>query len=833
MHSASSLLMRNRLSQSEILSFQAIQPLQEVQIRPQLYVVAFSLCFSDFPTVSDSTIGGYCYGAAVSISASSLATVSGCTFLNNSCSAGAGSALSGRTLGGALAYRLFDRPASGLLPQQTSVGLILEDSHFDRNRAEAHPVLASPAGGAAVGGAVAVWYSSRAQKGLTSIDNCQFIGNILRGVTSADSSGGAVGVMFDSKPPDLNTKVWNSVFKSNSVIGTDNVAGEFDSVARGGGFALVSRLVLRSHIPEFVNLTFEDNFAVSRYCSDDDECDPGGSAAGGALALVVVGIDLPDEFGGGLIHRCNFSGNWASLGRMSAEIRSTASGGAVFWGMASRPVIVRASNFTKNSVLCPSKQVGKSSPNVGGTSVCRGGAATFKDGALVEHSMFTANQAGAVGPAAGSRSSSLIVEGGAIHAETSLLLSHCTISESKAVGASMVGSFLNADFASVMITESAFRNNVGIVDSGYAAGGFYYGGAVGAIANCSFSGNALLDATTGNATGSGADVAGQFSGNSGLLNNTFSGARANLGGSIYATLQRPLAKFEENTLSNCTATAGGGAVLVALQNDSIAGEVVKLLQSTSSFRYLNNSAPYGADASSENIEIRISSAVRHGAWPSEPFSLEFGLYDILGQLTYHPDMLLTLSGTTDAPGWKSAPFIVVDRGARGIAPNATGVYRFEPVELTSPPGSHVKFVAVAQNEFGRLLAPLTVKPILVTACPPGYIPFEALDADGCRKCALGEFNLDGNSTCQPCPEGEGSSGASESCFGSPELQSSVEPGPKHLKWTIHKGFFPVPSFVEPTDLLRCPNHEACLQYNCSVRLQCILFSLFLPCSHPQ
>eukprot|EP01122_Echinamoeba_exundans_P014246 TRINITY_DN6407_c0_g1_i1.p1 TRINITY_DN6407_c0_g1~~TRINITY_DN6407_c0_g1_i1.p1 ORF type:complete len:1714 (+),score=224.17 TRINITY_DN6407_c0_g1_i1:330-5144(+) len=779
-----------------------------------------------YPISSDSTIGGYCYGGAISISASSVATIDSCSFSLNSCTGGTGSALSGRAYGGAVSYRTYERTTAFAAPgRDRNVGLSIVNSTFDQNFANSVAMLANQAGGAAAGGALFIWFSFDSRETTVIISSSSFARNSVVGTISADANGGALALFWDIRPQKLNTTIEYCVFQENRVTGSDSSPIPSDYAARGGAISIVTRISVEQHIPTFLNVSFFNNSAQAALCASEiQNCYLGGNAYGGAVSAFLSEVDLPARTSFPFFVNCVFEGNFASLGSLQQDRKKTASGGALWWKLSTQRVVLYQSVFRENyAIISPlATRNDDSSSNTGQAldATCSGGAAALKDGASIEECIFESNGAGLLNSGENNRSGPLliVVQGGAIDASSELTVLRSTFVNNKAVGAVTSGHIAYAEGANIDISNSSFIGNQG-VNSAVGVGGLFWGFGLPKIANSTFLNNSLVS-PSGVLSGFGADIAGKFVSLGSITGCTFVGSRAGFGGSLAISFDNGMPNLAGNVFRNCSAS-GGGAVFVTDLGAVPISAINSSFLNPQAMRFESNYAMYGPNFSSSKVSLAFAQPPPRVAWPSQPFKMRVGAYDIFQQLTIHPEITLRLNVTTDAPGWHFPAFVLSGLTSEGILLGSHNLYEFEAVELTTPPGTHSR-VQINAGEFPE--DPLAFpEPILVAACPPGYTSFQAIDAYGCRRCAANEFNLDGNSTCDECPESEVP--GLHACFSSPNLQANdqessqtnhLDAGDGVLTWVIHRGFFPVPSFTSPQQLLPCLNAEACLQYNCTL-----------------
>jgi hypothetical protein len=820
---ASSILILLSLAVRETLSFSSGSSCQSV--------LSLTFCCAEFSTSTDSTIGGYCYGGAVSISASSVALIDSCSFTSNGCAGGTGSALSGRSYGGALSYRTYENSRSSPSLSR-SVGLRIFNSTFDQNFANAESMLVNQAGGATSGGAAFVWFSSEAQETEVRISNSSFTENSITGTISADANGGAVGLLWAIRPNKLTTVVEHSIFQANRALGSDSSPFASDYAARGGAVSLVTKVSVEHHRPLFYNVIFLNNSAQAASCFPEIKtCYMGGDAFGGAVSAFLSEVDLPSTTSFGIFRSCLFEGNVASLGSLQRDRKRTASGGAIWWKLSATKVVIFKTVFRENYAMVSPFATADDSTSPGSVDAsCSGGAATLKDGALIQYSIFDSNGAGRLSLGALVPTPLLVlVDGGAVNAAVDFQVQQTSFSRNKAVGGIISGHIANVEGANIGISGSSFVDNQGVC-SIFCAGGLYWEAGLSTISDSRFVNNSIVSPSS-QLIGFGGDIAGKFGALSSMSGCSFEGSRAGFGGSLAISFDDGMPYLAGNVWKNCTAT-GGGAVWVTESGVVSNGAINATFLNASIAKFGFNYASFGQDYSSTQVSLRFIQGPPAVAWPSQPFKMRVGVFDMFEQLSIHPEITLRLNVTTNAPGWHFPAFVLAGLTSEGILLGQNNIYEFEAVELTTPPGTR------SMIEISGATVPITPLAIpepgmLVAACPPGYTSFQAIDAYGCRRCAVNEFNLDGNSTCDECPESEVP--GLHSCFSPPDLQlngqesqsdhakslredhkghqdSDVDP----LVWTIHRGFFPVPSFTSPKQLLPCLNAEACMQYNCTL-----------------
>jgi hypothetical protein len=771
----------------------------------------------------DNVIGGYAYGGALSISAHFVCTISNSTFRLNSAAGGMGSAQSGRVMGGAVAFR-----AVSFLSSSSAIndhGISIFDSRFSENTVAASPSPTVVAGGSSAGGAVAVLLRSSANSHNISIRSSIFESNSVAGIVSQDASGGAVSVVQESRSPTM------ILFETSSFV-TNRVSflrtqSDSDHMVLGGAVAIFSS---RSLIPGlfFRNSRFFKNEAMGEACQRFGAC-MGARAAGGAISFFRQSFSqaqAPDVS----IESCEFVSNRAFSRTGANQQHKAAHGGAMFFSSQSSGPNVRSTTFIDNSVECRGIALETATSSNPDDKFCDSGAAAFRSGATITGCLFQNNSVVTYSKFGDLESPSHQSAGGALTAQSQLTVVNTTFVSNWIRALECHGGAIATTAPELSFTGVKFMHNRLECSSQSSSGGamdvtvsparaifreIYFGN------NSIFNFNDFLNVGIG---GSLHAVVNRYWNFSDVV---FERSLAGQGGALSLIFDATLPAFDNVKILNCSASDRGGGV-VSRASTVMELAVARFLNDSRTFLFKNNTAPFAPDQSSASYRLQLLQPPPSKVWPGQEFSMRVALLDILNQTILDPKISIQISAVTTAVHWRWKPWrdALENAGTKGLARDS-GVFVFPALEVTIPPDTMIRFSFtivkmddVASPQPAALLAP----PMAVTSCPPGYVRSDSPEAIICKKCPLFTYSLDGNSTCNSCPAAESHASpqhtAADLCMEERSIDSNLgreENQDSQLTWTISKGYFPEPSFLQPEKLLRCPNVEACLQYNCTVR----------------
>eukprot|EP01122_Echinamoeba_exundans_P008934 TRINITY_DN3046_c0_g2_i1.p1 TRINITY_DN3046_c0_g2~~TRINITY_DN3046_c0_g2_i1.p1 ORF type:complete len:1343 (-),score=290.98 TRINITY_DN3046_c0_g2_i1:276-4268(-) len=304
----------------------------------------------------------------------------------------------------------------------------------------------------------------------------------------------------------------------------------------------------------------------------------------------------------------------------------------------------------------------------------------------------------------------------------------------------------------------------------------------------------------------------------------FNSTSSHNGGAIYFghfydsnRLPSPLSiDLHDVTFTNCSAGGGGGAAFFAYveswpANGTSAADVCS---TPSQFSFDSGSAVYGPDCASPAVSMQFAPptgpdhVIPPAVWPGQTFWTSIVLIDEFNNTVVTESIKILAQVDT---GDLHTPL-----GKNTATASATGLFEFPRVSIVAPLNTTI-FLSFIPNKLPGIALNST---ILMAGCPPSYY---SVDLGGglldCLPCPRFQYNFGNSYSCVECPDElisikdlrEVTQEAAEGAF-------CMQPPPlnRNGTWNVIKGFYPVPSLKNPTEVLECPNPQACHEFNCSL-----------------
>eukprot|EP00027_Filamoeba_sp_ATCC50430_P015322 CAMPEP_0168566746 /NCGR_PEP_ID=MMETSP0413-20121227/14595_1 /TAXON_ID=136452 /ORGANISM="Filamoeba nolandi, Strain NC-AS-23-1" /LENGTH=1522 /DNA_ID=CAMNT_0008598809 /DNA_START=230 /DNA_END=4798 /DNA_ORIENTATION=+ len=702
------------------------------------------------------------------------------SFLNNVVNGGFGTVASGPAEGGALV----------LQNTAKDFQILITDTIFSDNKAVAG---SSDSGSPADATGGAIFIAGQLSQSNIELANVEFTRNFaIGGSTATKSVGGsaysAALALFGSGFGAYLT-LETCKFDRNSAIGGNGVLG-----GPGQGGAGVIQSMTQVTIS---NSSFTDNLALGGSGSLVVNTAYGGQAYGGALCFA----DAP-----ALIINSNFSGNTAKGGKGAAtqtvwdlQGQDGGSGGNAYGGSIystqGNTVNIIATEFSENCATGGEggTPTGKGFP-VGspGSSGKAFGGAVGADSLIITDSQFQNNLAG--DPNANTVQSA----GGAIGAGNYLEISTTSFSNNIAVASSQAfgGAILSASLTSIQNVSFEF-NSVSLDSKTGYGGALYVPPPTGNSSSVE-----LVDIRMNNNTAAGL-------GGAVFINNTetviiqkgdiLSNA-AQYGGGIYVFSEDSISPANQSLLiqsmnfTDNTAAFGGGALFISYDTLSQVN--------ASAFLYQYNEALYGSSTASDVTKLAFATSPPTAVWPGEVFALGLVLLDGLNNTVINPNLTVTV--TSD-----SSSFISGVSQDTSLIDMTSGYFMFPTSTVVANTGSYCKlnFTSVSPSSLDTMTKFYANITLLVTECPPSTYLAASSFGYTCNACEQDEYNLDGEK-CRKCPK--------PTSAGTTETSACVDLDIGSRQLIVKEGFYPHPSFENPSKLLACRYAKACQKFACSV-----------------
>jgi hypothetical protein len=794
-------------------------------------------------TPAEGSIGGYCNGGAIAFHGSHLFTIEDSVFDNNQCVGGQGGALGGSSLGGALHY---NTDSVGAVDR--TVGLIVERSMFSHSKAmsaKAPHDFRDRSSGASVGGAVMIHLGLDAQKHIVLIKDSQFESNKAIAAAGGSLTGGALAIFVSPVPGRnqtltamRNISVSGCTFTRNKVD-QDGYAEALASIGMGGAIYFSPRVPdVRTAPLTIENTIFVDNSALGGGCASDT-CAPG-SALGGALMIQQPrGVDYDSRTAipevtplpfVTFITNSTFRNNGAICGGHrsggTAGLSCKSSGGAIYVpDDLIAAISVDQTVFDANYALALADR-----SSAQGGAVCApriyATVSEFMNSFCGDSSLDPLDPEGA-----------LVAAGGALYADA-VIGSQLSFLNNTALAQTAYGGSIAS--IKIVLNQSSFDDDlVNSINNGACVGGSIYvyqppdatygtSGAAVDLDHVSFSGTraeasrseAELDKSGGGAL----YIAGRVQRITMKHVDFFNSTSSHNGGAVYFghfydsnRLPSPLSiDLHDVTFTNCSAGGGGGAAFFAYveswpTNGSAAAAVCS---DPTQFSFDSGSAVYGPDCASPPVSMQFAPPIGPdhviplAVWPGQTFWTSIVLIDEFNN-TVVTESIKILAQV-------NAGDLHTPLGKNTATASATGLFEFPRVSIVAPLNTTI-VLSFIPNKLSEMMLQSS---IIMAGCPPSYYSVDLgagiLD---CVPCPRFQYNFGNSFSCVECPDElisikdlrEVTQEAAEGAF-------CMQPPPlnRNGTWNVIKGFYPVPSLANPSEVLECPNPQACHEFNCSL-----------------
>ena len=643
------------------------------------------------------------------------------------------------------------------LTSESSTKII--NSTFYGNRARAGNInLSSGSSGTCHGGAIA----AQLNNSVVLFDNCQFTNNSATSGVGGTATGGSVWLESFA-----NITMTNCHFQNNTVVAEQNkMQGSFGTVS-GGAVSGVSTI---SHsLFAIVSSSFNQNYV---YGGDSGTVHTG--CLGGAILLTSNHILIKDT---------QFQSNFAMA---PGDTRGAVfiSGGAVaITNTSSAPfpieptIVIIDSNFQNNSV-----------------SANKLGNQTLADDLL---SLFTGL-------------------GGGVYVEYGeLILSNTTGTSNIAIGSYSVGGFLYSKTNTYVYNGYFYDNKAGelnqtthlLVDLYYSDGGAIYWATSHDKSNNFLISNCSLDNNLAGLGGAinlfNADDDTQM--NVTLDNVVFYQNNALYGGALFFYGISSCKGISNVYGTNNTAAIGGGFIYFTKSHFC---QCSAIISSNSS-----NEAIYGDNCASDPValihvtQFAINDFV-NVVYPGEGFTISLALIDIYNNTVYQP-IYQIVANASDLNFYSG--------NSKNIAEvNKEGYYTYSNAFIYAPVGNNitVNFTTEVSSVFLKKNLQTLMKSITfsIAPCPAGYELSANLNF--CIQCISAYYNFGNGNNCTACPSSYSNEQLPHSCMNRyNNATNGLLSGNQEA--FITQGYWPSPAFVNPTELLICPNTNSCLPITCT------------------
>lgn len=747
------------------------------------------------------SFGSFCRGGAVSYVGPGFLQILSSSFSRNTCVSGSGGLIREGAEGGAI----FAHFKTLFLADQlgSNAGFSIDSSSFAGNSIMTPTVPQAPTFVAAAGGAVSIKYGPGVTSATTAVTSSLFSTNRAVAIERDVALGGAFALTWDGRIQEVDSSFESSRFIEN--VATGDSDGAFAESTRGG--ALMMRILSAENLdaPRFRNVTFLKNRAIGSLCRDPRKVSSNcaGPARGGAVSMhreTLVFLNV--EKAPGIFDRCHFEGN-SAVGGTKGKFQASVDAGAIAWEISQEPIRVFGSTFLRNYVDCILNDEFSDDPEAELSSICRGGAIYSPDGLEAERTNFWNNKIQGLNMEHAKRPIASTAEkaGGAVRVNNFLRLEETHFEGNSISGVLGQGGAVAAVAATVLIVDSQFIHSSisTTIDSASAGGALYLYASDITIQSTLFSHSSIefLGAVAGRG---GALFLAPVSAKE-VSNCTFEFVKAKYGGAIFADINGQVPVFANLTITDCLAFGGGGFYFDA--SPALAESVRQAINESDAWQWSRADASFGvryATSISKVVPITPPPII---LFPGQKFSLAFAFVDLYNQTVIDPRATIELLFNHSATSFQWAPI----RSSTPLAASAVaGPIHFPEIEIVVPP-------ATTFSIFTRNFTDVRAD-IYIAHCPPGYSLLKSKEEFLCERCLRGSYNFNGSHSCEPCPHSEHRIETS-SCF-APPLESELNDAESQLQWTIQRGFYPGPSFLEPKHLTPCVHEEACLPYNCTV-----------------
>lgn len=305
---------------------------------------------------------------------------------------------------------------------------------------------------------------------------------------------------------------------------------------------------------------------------------------------------------------------------------------------------------------------------------------------------------------------------------------------------------------------------------------------------------------------------------SALQNVSISHSRAAFGGALairWNCMAKDTITTRKVNISHSYASVAGGAMFIASAGAALEMTEAVCGTSENASVHLENvtAARYGNScATSPRFLGRQGAPPTAFVAPGIKVSVILDLYDLLWQRVVGIDSVVEVSlDSASVP----APVLLSGEPRDLVLPSTESHYTFDHLRVVSEPGANGTFHFTANTNGMCSGLPYRI-PFRVMGCLPSSFA-ASTSVLQCSKCPTGTYLLpaSGKTSCIPCSTDDNSHHAGDCLHRENETLG-------YGTWKIAEGFYPLPSFDAPEELVPCPN-EACHGSSCEVRFSGGLF----------
>ena len=386
-------------------------------------------------------------------------------------------------------------------------------------------------------------------------------------------------------------------------------------------------------------------------------------------------------------------------------------------------------------------------------------------------------------------------KGGALHAESSLMINNSVFDNNLAFGGNVTGGAIFSD-GFISINSSIISNNQVISNSSVQNSGLGGGIFVTQIANfnnVTFSLNSCVTNSSSNLVQAGGAIYLYQSNSTTSFNECyFISNSASSGGAICVENLFDLPSMNEVSAINNTAAISGGALFILqwfVDDSKTCEELFSGILENNVARDRENDCD-----SLPNFLLSPSNQSSVYASPGTAFEFEVALFNYFNQISYYEDYIVYITSSTND--------LNTGEQKAHIRANEEGIYKFTSLAIIAPIHKTI-FLNFTTYSLDSQNLPTIKLSIAATSvnCQPNQVETtnDNQSQAKCISCERNQFSFTGE--CEPCPD------EAEMC-----VSSSVEDH-EYSEFEILEGFWPN-SFENPTGLIKCPFEEACEPIQC-------------------